>query len=201
MDKPDGHMSLNIWLFLKKNGLEDGKNVQMVEGDKKPIERVRAVMQGAFDATFVSMTEGARAKKLGARVIEVARMPMIEGVTATTTTTYVNNHPEEVDGLLKAMVDAIHFFKTKKKDTIDLINKTCRDVLRLQSDEELDAFYDSRAKEFQAKPYPDIDAIQNVFQLGVKVRPDVKDFNPLIMWDMHHLRAIDDSGYIDKLYQ
>jgi ABC-type nitrate/sulfonate/bicarbonate transport system substrate-binding protein len=201
MDQPDGHMSLNIWLFLRKNGLEDGKNVQMIEGDRKPIERVRAVMAGVYDATFVSMTEGARAQKLGANVIEVARMPMIEGVTATTTTTYVNNHPEEVESLLKAMVDAIHFFKTNKKDTIDLINKTCRDVLRVQSDEELDAFYESRAQEFQRKPYPNMDAIQNVFQLGLKIRPEIKDFNPLIMWDMHHLRAIDDSGYIDKLYQ
>src|SRR5581483_1531665 len=125
----------------------------------------------------------------------------IEGLTATTTTTFVNSHPEEVDGLLKAMVDAIHFFKTRKKDTIDLLNRTCRNILKFQSDEELDEFYDERSKEMQAKPYPSIDAIHNVFQLGVKCVPEIKDFNPLIMWDMHYLRAIDDSGYIDNLYK
>jgi hypothetical protein len=45
------------------------------------------------------------------------------------------------------------------------------------------------------------EAIQNVFQLGLKDTPEIAGFNPLVMWDMHHLRAIDDSGYIDKLYQ
>ena len=34
-----------------------------------------------------------------------------------------------------------------------------------------------------------------------RLTPEVEGFNPLVMWDMHHLRAIDDSGYIDKLYQ
>jgi len=201
MDRLDAHMALNVWLFLTKNGLIDGQNVSLVEGDRKPLERARHVMAGAFDATFMGRTEAERAKKLGANVIEMPRMPMIEGLTATTTTTFVNSHPEEVDGLLKAMVDAIHFFKTRKKDTIDLLNRTCRNILKFQSDEELDEFYDERSKEMQAKPYPSIDAIQNVFQLGVKCVPEIKDFNPLIMWDMHYLRAIDDSGYIDNLYK
>jgi len=36
--------------------------------------------------------------------------------------------------------------------------------------------------------------------LAVKIKPEIKDFNPLVMWDLHHLREIDDSGYIDRLY-
>jgi hypothetical protein len=35
----------------------------------------------------------------------------------------------------------------------------------------------------------------------VRENPLVAGFNPLVMWDLHHLRAIDDSGYIDRLYQ
>jgi hypothetical protein len=71
----------------------------------------------------------------------------------------------------------------------------------MQSDEELDAFYSENAKILEKKPYPTPEAIQNVFQLGIHDTPEVAGFNPLVMWDMHHLRAIDDSGYIDKLYQ
>ena len=62
-------------------------------------------------------------------------------------------------------------------------------------------FYDHHAEIYQKKPYPTPEAIQNVFALGVRENPLVTGFNPLVMWDLHHLRAIDDSGYIDRLYQ
>jgi ABC-type nitrate/sulfonate/bicarbonate transport system substrate-binding protein len=201
MNKRDGHPGLNLWLYLKQQGLEDGKNVQIIDGDKKAVERVRHVMAGAFDATFIGAVDEVRAKQLGARIVDLPTFPMIEGVTLTTTTTYVNSHPEEIDALLRSLVDALHYFKTNKKGTLEIINETCRNLLRMQSDEELDAFYTENAKIFEKKPYPTPEAIQNVFQLGIHDTPEVAGFNPLVMWDMHHLRAIDDSGYIDKLYQ
>jgi ABC-type nitrate/sulfonate/bicarbonate transport system substrate-binding protein len=201
IDKLDQHPGLNIWLFLKQNGLEDGKNVQLVDGDRRGVERVRHVMAGAFDATFLGPIDQHRAKAMGARVLDVGNMPMIEGVTLTTTTRYVNSHPEEVNALLHALVDAIHHCKTQRADTLDIINRTCRDLIKLKSDEELELFYEDYAKGYQPKPYPTLEAIQNVFALGVKENPAAAGFNPLVMWDLHHLRAIDDSGYIDKLYQ
>jgi ABC-type nitrate/sulfonate/bicarbonate transport system substrate-binding protein len=201
VDKLDQHPGLNVWLFLRQNGLEDGKNIQLVDGDRRGSERVRHVMQGAFDATFLGPVDQHRAKALGARVIDVGSIPMIEGPTLTTTTAYVSNHPEEVNGLLLALVDAIHYFKTNRKGTLDIINKTSRDLLKLRSDEELEIFYDHHAEVFQPKPYPTAEAIENVFALGVKETPAAAGFNPLIMWDLHYLRMIDDSGYIDRLYQ
>ncbi|HET7679588.1 MAG TPA: ABC transporter substrate-binding protein [Xanthobacteraceae bacterium] len=201
MNKRAGHPGLNLWLYLKQQGLEDGKDVTIVDGDKKAMERVRHVQAGAFDATFIGAVDCVRASKLGARVVDLPTFPMIEGVTLTTTTKYVNSHPEDVDALLRSLVDAIHFFKTKKQDTLTLINETCRGLLRMESDEELDAYYEENKKILEKKPYPRPEAIQNVFQLGVHDTPENAGFNPLVMWDMHHLRAIDDSGYIDKLYQ
>jgi ABC-type nitrate/sulfonate/bicarbonate transport system substrate-binding protein len=201
INKLTGHPGLNVWLYLRQNGLVDGHDVQMIDGDRKAVERVRHVMAGAFDATFIGAVDRVRAKQLGARVIDLPTFPMIEGVTLTTTTRYVNSHLEEVSALLHGLVDAIHFFKTDRQGTLDIINKSCRSMLRLQSDEELETFYREGAKVLQSKPYPTPEAIQNVFQLGVKDTPEVAGFNPLVMWDLHHLRAIDDSGYIDKLYQ
>ena len=201
IDKLDQHPGLNAWLFLKQNGLEDGKDVQMIMGDRRAVERIRAVMSGAFGGTFLGPVDAHRAKKLGARVIDVGTMPMIEGPTVTTTTKYVNEHPEEVNALLHALVDAIHYFKTNRKGTIEIINRTSRDLLRLQSDKELDIFYDHHAEIYQKKPYPTPEAIQNVLALGVRENSRVAGFNPLVMWDLHHLRIIDDSGYIDRLYR
>jgi ABC-type nitrate/sulfonate/bicarbonate transport system substrate-binding protein len=197
--KISGHMGLNVWLYLRQNGLEDGKNIQLIDGDSKGVERARHVMAGAFDACFLGNIDQMRARKLGARIVELPSFPMIEGLTMTTTTRWVNSHPEEVTALMHAFVDAIHFFKTRRQDTLDILN-SCGNILRTQGQEELEAFYDERVNEYQAKPYPTPQAIQNVFQLGLKETPQMAGFNPLVMWDIHHLRAVDDSGYIDKLY-
>ena len=196
-----GHPGLNVWLYLRQHGLLAGRDVELVDGDRKSAERVRQVMAGEYDATFLGAIDQIRAQAMGARVIELPTFQMIEGVTLTTTTRYVNGHPEEVSALLHALVDAIHYFKTEPKGTEAIINKTCRDLLKLKSDDELKHFRNYQAETYQPKPYPTPEAIQNVFQLGVKDTPEVAGFNPLIMWDLHHLRAIDDSGYIDKLYQ
>ena len=201
MDDFDSHTGLNVWLYLRVHGLEEGRDVELVNGEKKALERVRKVMAGEYDATFVRAVEQMRAKAVGAKVIELPTMPMIEGVTITTTTTYVKSHEEEARGLLRALVDGIHFFKTRRKETLDIIKNRCAGVLRFQSDEELATFYDHQASGLQPKPYPTLEAIKNVFALAVKRNPEIKEFNPLVLWDLHYLREIDDSGYIDRLYQ
>lgn len=174
--------------------------MELVNGERRGLDRVRKVMAGEYDATFVRAVEQLRVRAIGANVIEVASMPMIEGVTITTTTTYVSRHEEEIRRLLYALVDAIHFFKTRKKDTLVILKERCRDVLKFQSEKELAVFYDSQANSLERKPYPRLEAIQNVFALAVRERPEIRGFNPLALWDLHYVREIEDSGYIDKLY-
>ena len=200
MDDFESHTGLNVWLYLRLHGLKGGRDVELVNGERRAMDRVAKVMAGEYDATFVRAVDQKRARAIGAEVTELPTMPMIEGVTITTTTTYVNSHEEEARGLLLALVDAIHFFKTRRQETLEIINKTCRDLLKFQSDDEVAAFYDNHASSLEPKPYPTLDAIRNVFALAVKIKPEIKDFNPLALWDLHHLREIDDSGYIDRLY-
>lgn len=200
MDDFDSHGGLNVWLFLKQSGLEEGRDVQLVSVEGETAKRVSQVMAGEYDATFVGAIGQRRARALGANVIEVRNMPMIAGVTITTNMTYVRSHEEEVRGLLHALVDAIHFFKTRRRETLDTIDRTCRDLLHLRSDDEVAAYYETHAGSFQPKPYPSLEAIQNVFALAVRQSPEIRNFNPLVLWDLHYLREVDDSGYIDRLY-
>jgi len=200
MDDFHSHTGLNVWRYLQIHGLEEGRDVELVDGERKGLDRVRKVMSGEYDATFVRAVEQLRARALGANVIELSSMPMIEGVTITTTTTYVNRHQDEVRRLLLALVDAVHFFKTRREDTLNIFEKSCRDVLKFQSEEEMALFYDNQEKSLERKPYPTAGAIENVFALAVRESPEIRDFNPLALWDLHYVREIDDSGYIDRLY-
>jgi len=198
MDDYDGHTGLNVWLFLKLNGLEEGRDVELVTGPKNDLERVQGVMTGSWDATFVRALDQLRARAIGARLIPLPSMAMIEGVTLTTTTTYVSSHPEQIRALLLALIDGIHFFRTRRRETLDIIKEHCGE--KYESDTEVETYYEEQVASLESKPYPSIDAIRNVFALAVKRHPQVAGFNPLIMWDLHHLREIDDSGYIDSLY-
>jgi ABC-type nitrate/sulfonate/bicarbonate transport system substrate-binding protein len=200
MDDYDGHTGLNVWLYLRLHGLEEGKGVELVTDNKKGAERAREVMAGKYDATFIRAVDQLRARRFGAKIMEVPSMAMIEGVTLTTTTSYVKSHEDEARSLILALIDAIHFFKTRKPETLAIIKKHCTQLLKMQNDEEWDCFYNSQAEALEPKPYPTLEAIRNVFALAVKRNPEIEKFNPLALWDLHYVKEIDDSGYIRRLY-
>jgi ABC-type nitrate/sulfonate/bicarbonate transport system substrate-binding protein len=200
MDDYDGHTGLNVWLYLQQHGLEEGRDVELVTDPVKGAERAKGVTDGKYDATFIRAVDRLRALKFGAKIVEVPPMAMIEGVTLTTTTTYVKNHEEEARGLIKALIDGVHFFKTQKADTLKILQTHCSELLKMRDPEEWDCFYENQAASLESAPYPSIEAIQNVFALAVKRNPEIKEYNPLALWDLHYVKEIDDSGYIRQLY-
>src|SRR4030095_8716725 len=145
MDDYDGHTGLNVWLYLRQQGLEDGRDVELVTGAKRGVERAKEVMNGKYDATFVRAVDQLRARKLGARIMELPTMAMIEGVTLQPTTTYAQTHEEEARSWITALVGATHFFKIKKADTLAIIKKHCTELLKIQNDEEWNCFYYAQA--------------------------------------------------------
>lgn len=201
-DRLTSHAGLNIWLFLKQEGLDaDRGDVELVELRGSSEERWRKVLAGEYAGTFVTIPHDSRAAQAGAHVITGRAIPMIRGVTLTTTMTFVRNHPEEIRLLAKGFVDAIHFFLTRRHETLEILNEHARPILRLQSDGEVETLYEEWAQSLERKPYPSLPAIANVFQLALRRNPEIAGYNPLALWDTHFIRELDDSGYLDSLYQ
>jgi NitT/TauT family transport system substrate-binding protein len=201
-DRLTSHAGLNIWLFLKQEGLDaDRGDVELVELRGSSEERWRKVVAGEYAGTFVTIPHDRRAAQAGAHVITGRAIPMIRGVTLTTTMTFVRNHPEEIRLLAKGFVDAIHFFLTRRHETLEILNEHARPILRLQSDGEVETLYEEWAQSLERKPYPSLPAIANVFQLALRRNPEIAGYNPLALWDTHFIRELDDSGYLDSLYQ
>ncbi len=202
VDKLNSHSGLNVWLFLRQEGLDaDRGDMDLVAIPGSAEERYSRVLKGEFDATFVCIPHDQRVVKAGGRVIPVRVMPMIRGVTLTTTMTFVKSHEEEIRRLIRGFVDSIHFFLTRKEETLKILKNHLPAALGIKTDEELAALYGEWAESLERKPYPSMDAMANVFQLALRRNPEVEGYNPVAMWDTHYLRELDDSGYIDKLYQ
>ena len=202
VDKLTSHAGLNIWLFLRQEGLDlDRGDIELVELRGPTEERWQRVLSGEFAGTFVTLPHDTRAGRAGAHVIPVRAMPMIRGVTLTTTMGFVRGHEAKIRHLIRGFVDAIHFFITRKQDTLEILKEHATPILHLQSDEEVETLYEEWAHSLERKPYPSLEAVANVFELAVRRNPEIASFNPLRLWNTHYVRELDDSGYIDSLYK
>ncbi len=73
--------------------------------------------------------------------------------------------------------------------------------MKLETDEEVETLYSEWVNSLERKPYPSAEAIENVFELALRRNPEIAGFNPMALWNLHYVRELDDSGYIDRLYQ
>ena len=87
----------------------------------------------------------------------------------------------------------IHFAKTQRQKTQKIL-----DGLNKRTGED---FQYSRLERMPSKPYPDAQAIINAYELGCIKAPEAKQLSPMALWDLHYLRELDNSGFIDKLYK
>jgi hypothetical protein len=118
---------------------------------------------------------------------------MINGPTITTSLTTLQKKDGLGERLVKAQVLGIHYARTNRE-------KTERILADLNKRTDSSYKYDSLAR-MPIKPYPDPQAIINAYELGCMKSPKAKELSPLALWDLHYLRMLDHSGFIDRLYK
>jgi ABC-type nitrate/sulfonate/bicarbonate transport system substrate-binding protein len=124
---------------------------------------------------------------------------MIYYTTLSTNLKFTQAHPDIVERFLKGIIEGIHFFKTQPEKTMKILEE------RYTNDGKMDAklardTYEVYAKHFEPKLYPTTAAIDNVYEEGLRQDKDAARINPMELWDLHFVRAIDDTGFIDDLY-
>jgi len=192
MEGRDGgfhHGRGNHMMYLIRAGIGINE-VHWVEHDDSDAQ-FEALKSGKADARFIG-GGGERYKELGFHVLPLGPLPMINGPTLTTSYTALDKKKGLGDRLVKAMVLGIHFTKTQRKKTEKILEK-----LNQKTGES----YQYRTLErMPRKPYPDPQGVINAYELGCIKSPEAKEISALALWDLHYLRALDNSGFIDKLY-
>ena len=180
----------NHMMYLIRAGIGINE-VQWIE-DESSDAQFEALKSGKADARFISGT-GERYKELGLHVLTLGPLPMINGPTLTTSYTVLHKKKELGERLVKAMVLGIHFSKTKREKT--------EKILENLSKKKGDSFQYRSLERMPKKPYPDPQGVINAYELGCIKSPEAKQLSPLALWDLHYLRKLDNSGFIDKLYR
>jgi ABC-type nitrate/sulfonate/bicarbonate transport system substrate-binding protein len=193
------HPGLNAWLFLKQNGLDEDS------GDIK-LERFRdvntweAVRDGQADAALVTPPADLFARRAGMNVIAIDPLPMVWFTTLSSGRTFVDRNPEIVERFLKGTCEGIAYFKTHQQESIKIIQERYKNEGDLDT-EAATHLWQNTAAILSPKPYASFQSVGNVYELAKRQNKDAEQIEPMSLWDYHYLRKIDDSGFIDALYQ
>jgi len=191
------HPRGNHMLYVLRGGLklDEVEWVELSESnDEFKAMQLDALKSGKVDAIFVTGNTD-KLEQAGLHVLHLDRLPMINGPTLTSTLTTLEQKPGLAERLVKAQVMGIHFARTRRGETEAIL-----DGLRRRVAECKNVNYRGAAK-LLLKPYPDHEAVANAYKLCCLKTPETEEQSPLALWDLHYLRQLDHSGFIDQLYK
>jgi ABC-type nitrate/sulfonate/bicarbonate transport system substrate-binding protein len=192
----------NLRAVLEQCGLAPQEiNITVVDSSSgRFLDFVDDIAPGNAAAALVDMPFDLYGVKKGLKVVPLPDRPVIHNTTLLATSDYIREHEETVYAFLKGFIEALHFFKTQPQKVMPILKANLARRYGLDEDEYYEHLQREWAKLLSIKPYPLPSAIQNVYDLDVGKDPKMRRIGPMEPWDLHYLRSIDDSGFIDRLY-
>lgn len=193
------HIRGNHILYLRDAGLsqEDVTWVNMADQVKNEEEDevyFQALRDNRIDFAFVQSGRHEEYRAAGYSILPLAQLPMINGPTLTTTLTNLERKDRLGERLVKALVMSIHYAHAHTAEA----TAQMRAFAERHGQPALSA---ERVKRLARKPYPTPEAVNNAYELACIQTPSTRgQGSPLALWDLHYLREIDQSGFIDQLY-
>ena len=185
-------------VILKKLGLVPEKDVAIVQIGSSPV-RMAALANGVADGTALTFEEMMVARKMGFNVLLNLMDFGVEALNSDVVTTrrFVRESRDTVQRFIKAMIKGVSFFAANKKFSMDVIAR----YTKSSDAEKIEYGYDFVAKTFLKKPYTPVKGIQLALEEIGERNPAAKAADPERFVDMSIVKELDQSGYIDALYQ
>lgn len=184
-------------MTLKKLGIEPNE-VSLLQLGNSALRMV-ALQQQGIDATILTVEDGLAAKRLGLNVLLDIRQLGIEYPTneIITTRKFVERNERTIRQFMKSMVEGIHFYKTQKARSMEIM----RGYIRLGDPEVIEVGYDFTAKETQRKPYVSLTGMRVAIDDLATTNPMAGKMKPEQFVDSRFVTELDQSGFIDALYR
>ena len=184
-------------MALRELGI-DAKEVNILQIGGTPL-RTAALQSGTIDATVLTVEEKVAAEKFGINVLFDLRRLGLEFFTndVVTTRRFLRQEEDTVRKFIKALVEGIHYYKTRKKESIAIMAKYMRTTDR----KIIEVGYDFNATEYGRKPYPSTTAAQLALEEIARRNPKAKDAKLEQFFDSVFIRELDEGGFIDNLYK
>ena len=160
--------------------------------------RVAAVMSGQLDFTVVTEPGKIEAERAGLKVImNMAKLDIpFQFTCAVTTGQMIREHPETVMGFVKAMAEAVHFYKNNKEPVIKIMQKYTRG----QERPVLEGAYAAYDELLVKDTYPTMEGLKNTLDVQSAFDPKAVNAKVEDLVDLRFVNELKKSGFIAKLY-
>ena len=189
---------------LRFLGLNPDKDVVLLQtGIAGAAQRLMAMFSGTMDATLTQVDTIFLAQIKWGKEVQVLGGLKDTGYRATGSDImagrrYLKDKPDLTRRFLMAIAEGIHLSRTQKDIALRMLGR------QLKEDDPriLEAQYKSFVIDaFPAKPYPDEVTVRFSLEELEREFPGAKDRNVAQFIDPSFMKAIDQSGFIDKLYR
>ena len=184
---------------LEKYGLEPGKDVTILQIGSQPA-RLAALESGKIQGVMIAVPLTLKAKKMGFNILADLQMLGLEfqysGIA--TTQELIKSRPDLMRNITKASVEAIHYFKTHRKEGLEVLRK----YMKIDDIEALAETYEVIGLTLiPEKPYPTVRGFQMMLQELAPKDPRAQTARPEQFVDLSFVRELESSGFIDRLYK
>jgi NitT/TauT family transport system substrate-binding protein len=182
-------------LGLRNIGLDPERDVNLRVVGATNL-RMLAMQQNQAQFTVISSTEREEAEKLGFKVlVDLAskRIPYPHSGLISSQKLLREKH----DAMLRfgrATVEAIHYFKNNKAQTIAILKKYAKTDLTT-----LDTAWTYMKGAIPDMPYPTLEGMKTIVAEMARTRPELAKVDASTMVDSSIVKAIDDEGFLKKL--
>ena len=187
-------------LALQNFGLEPGRDDVKINAIGNQGILFQAIEGGSVDLAIVDPFLSRRLKQKGYRILLELHRANIPFITTSVVTTapYLRDHEDNIERFLRAFFEAQAFIS--KSDNKSAVLKTVTTKMKITDPSTADEGYQDLLLGIEKKPYPSIEALRNVQKLMAPMNPKVAGLKPEEIVEPRIVRRLDESGFIDALY-
>ncbi len=190
---------ISAMLALQHFGLDPKRDNISILSAGDAIQRVKALEDGTIDAAMLTPGQSSQMKSKGFSVLLDMYLNNVYGPQAALVTTgaYLQQHPDVVEKVATALVEAMAFcLAPTNKPTV---LKTIMKEFKLTDLAAAESGYED-LRDLNRKPYPTVERLRSIQKVMALHEPKVLDLKVEDMIDDRVVRKLDQSGVIDRLY-
>lgn len=160
--------------------------------------RLAAVTNGQTDFTVVTDGERIQGEKMGLKVIiDMAKLNVpFQFNCSVTTRRKIRENPDEVRRVVWAMAESIHFFKTRKDESIKIMQKYTRGLSR----DLLEGAHAANSELLIEDTYPTLDGLKNTLDVQSLTDPRASKAKAEDLVELQFVDEMRKTGFVEKLY-
>ena len=188
-----------VKMALAKAGLNPDRDMTLLQIGAQTA-RFAALQAKTVEATIITPPFTLTTRKLGyPTLLEMAdqNIPFQMGGLLSTRG-YLKSNPDTAQSVMRALAEAIHFYKKEKDASLKILAR----YLKIDDRDALEETHREVAlKVVPEKPYPTLAGIQTILDELGRRNPKAKAMRPEEFVDSSLVKKLDDEGLFERLYK